>query len=189
MRIGIISSLIILDIVVAGIVAFFALNGYKRGGVKSFLSLLLLFVVTVVTLFLYERPAIFLQVSLEASSSLSRVVCFSSIFIVLYAASRIAFYMLSKLVPKIMVRGFIGGIFGIIFGIAEALLFVGIIFMNIAFYPIKPPLSDSLSFTLLKGIPRDAKEAVFWFLPKENDNPSLDTLIDEDSIPGLDIHA
>ena len=170
MHIGAISSLIILDIFVVGIVAFFAFNGYKRGGFKAFLSLLLLFIVAVITLSLYERPAMFLQVSLEASSSFARVLCFSIIFIALYTASRFVFHLFSKLASNIMARGSISGIIGAILGMAEAILFIGIIFMNIAFYPVKPPLSDSLSFTLLKDIPRDAKEAVFWFLPKEKDN-------------------
>ena len=68
-------------------------------------------------------------------------------------------------------------------------IFIGIIFMSIAFYPVKPPLSDSLSFMLLKDIPRDAKEAVFWFLPKEKENQYQNTLMDVNSISGLNIHA
>jgi membrane protein required for colicin V production len=170
MHIGAISSLIILDILVVGIMVFFALNGYKRGGFKAFLSLLLLFIVVVITLFLYERPAMFLQVSLEASSSFAKVLCFSIIFVVLYPVSRFVFHLFSKLTPNIMVKGSIIGILGVIFGAAEAILFIGIIFMNIAFYPVKPPLSDSLSFMLLKDIPADAKQAVFWFLPKDKEN-------------------
>jgi membrane protein required for colicin V production len=189
MHIGAISSLIILDIFVVGIIAFFAFNGYRRGGFKALLSLLSLSIVVVITLFLYERPAMFLQVSLEASSSLTKVVCFSSIFIILYIASRFVFHLFSKLSPNIMVRGSIGGILGAAFGVAEAILLISTIFMNIAFYPVKPPLSDSLSFVLLKDIPGDAKEAFFWFLPKEKKNQYQNSLTNVDSISGLNVHA
>ncbi|MEK7395971.1 MAG: CvpA family protein, partial [Candidatus Poribacteria bacterium] len=188
-HIGAISSLIILDIFVVGIVAFFAFNGYRRGGFKAFLSLLLLFIVVVITLSLYERPAMFLQVSLEASSSIAKVACFSIIFIILYTASRFVFHLFSKLASDIIVRGSIDGILGAIFGMAEAIFFMSIIFMNIAFYPVKPPLSDSLSFRLLKDIPGDVKGAFFWFLPKEKENQNQNSLIDVNSISGLNVHA
>lgn len=166
MNLAVISSLIILDIIVIGVLSLFAFSGYRRGGVKAVISLFLLYVVVLISMILYERPAIFLQVMFDVSSPLTRIICFSIIFIVLYTISRVVYFILSKLVASIAVRGVFSGILGSIFGILEAVILIGIIFMNINFYPVKPPLNDSLSFNLLKDVPKDIKEKSLWFLPE-----------------------
>ncbi|HGE69810.1 TPA: hypothetical protein ENX78_03170, partial [Candidatus Poribacteria bacterium] len=72
MNLAVISSLIILDIIVIGVLSLFAFSGYRRGGVKAVISLFLLYVVVLISMILYERPAIFLQVMFDVSSPLTR---------------------------------------------------------------------------------------------------------------------
>ncbi len=167
MSFAIVSSLIILDIVVIGILALFAFYGYRRGGIKSFLSLILLFVVVLISMLLYERPALFLQVMLDVSSPLTRVICFSIIFFIAYVISRVVYFILSRLIPELAIRGIFGGILGAIFSTMEAIILISIVFMNVNFFPIKPPLRDSLSFSVMKDIPKEIKEKSLWFLPSE----------------------
>lgn len=117
---------------------------------------------------LYERPALFLQVMFDVSSPVTRVICFSIIFVVFYVISRVVYFILSKLVSALVVRGIFSGVIGSLFSIAEAIILISVIFMNINFFPINPPMKDSLSFNIMKDIPKDIKESSLWFLPKDD---------------------
>lgn len=168
MNIAIISSLIILDIIVIGVLGLFAFQGYRRGGIKSLLSLFLLFIVVLLSMVLYERPALFLQVMLDVSSPITRVICFSIIFVVFYVISKVVYFILSKLLSTLAVRGALSGIIGSLFTIAEAIILISVVFMNVSFFPTNPIMKDSLSFNIMKDIPKDIKETCLWFLPKDD---------------------
>ncbi|MGB9598091.1 MAG: CvpA family protein [Candidatus Poribacteria bacterium] len=168
MSFAIISSLIILDIIVIGILALFAFHGYRRGAIKSLLSFFLILIVVLISMLLFERPALFLQVMFDVSSPITRVICFSIIFIVFYVISRVVYFVLSRLASALAVRGIFSGVIGSLFSIAEAIILVSVVFMNINFFPIRQPMTDALSFNIMKDIPKDLKESCLWFLPKDD---------------------
>jgi len=163
-------TMIGLDIVAVVVLILYGFTGFKRGGVKSFLSLLFLYIAFIVAMILFEKPAIYLQVTLDTKSSTARIVCFASIFVILIAITRYVYYISTKMFPKVLVRGIASGVIGAILGVIEGILLIGIIYMNIAFYPVNPPLSNTISFKVMKDIPIDIRDSSLWFLPSMRDS-------------------
>jgi len=163
-------TLIAFDLFVLGVIILFGFTGYRRGGVKSFISLLLLYISFIAAMVLYEKPSLYLQIALDTPSSLARLVCFAIFFAIFVAITRYISYILNKILTQVLVRGIIGGIIGMIFGAMEGILLISIVFMCIAFYPVNPPLKDSISFKTMKDIPVDLRDTSLWFLPNMDDS-------------------
>jgi uncharacterized membrane protein required for colicin V production len=163
-------AMIGLDIFVAAVLVLYGLTGFRRGGVKSFLSLLFLYIAFIIAIVLFEKPAVYLQVTLETKSSTARIVCFGSIFAVFVAVTRYVYFLTTRLFAQVLLRGLFSGITGAIFGIMEGILLIGIIYMSIAFYPVSAPLSDTISFRAIKDIPIEIRDSSLWFLPSMKDS-------------------
>jgi uncharacterized membrane protein required for colicin V production len=160
-----------LDIFVVVILILYGFTGFRRGGIKSFLSLLFLYIAFIVAMILFEKPAIYLQVTLDTKSSTARMVCFASIFAVLVVLTRYLYHISTKVFIKhVLVRSISSGVIGAILGVMEGFLLIGIIYMNIAFYPVNPPLSNTISFKVMKDIPIDLRDSSLWFLPSMRDS-------------------
>jgi uncharacterized membrane protein required for colicin V production len=163
-------TLIILDLFIIGVLILYGFNGFRRGGIKSLLSLFFLYISFIATMLLYERPAMYMQVELDTNSSLSKIVFFAIIFAIIATVTRYIYYFLTKMLADVLLRGLISGVIGAFFGLMEGILIIGIVFMCIAFYPVSPPLSDTVSFKILKEIPIDVRDSSLWFLPKMRDS-------------------
>jgi uncharacterized membrane protein required for colicin V production len=159
-----------LDIFVAAVLILYGFTGFRRGGIKSFLSLLFLYIAFIAAMILFEKPAVYLQVTLDTKSSTARIVCFASIFVILIALTRYIYYISTKVFTHILVRSIISGVLGAVLGVMEGILLIGIIYMNIAFYPVNPPLSNTISFKVMKDIPIDVRDSSLWFLPSMRDS-------------------
>jgi uncharacterized membrane protein required for colicin V production len=159
-------TLIAFDLFVFGVIVLFGFTGYRRGGIKSFISLLLLYLSFIAAMVLYEKPSLYLQITLDTPSSLARLICFAIFFAIFIVITRYVNYVITKiLAAQVLVRGIIGGIIGMIFGTMEGILLISIIFMCIAFYPVNPPLRDAISFKAMKNIPVDLRDTSLWFMP------------------------
>jgi len=163
-------TMIGLDIFVVAVLILYGFTGFRRGGIKSFLSLLFLYIAFIVAMILFEKPAVYLQVTLDTKSSTARIVCFASIFVILIALTRYIYYISTKVFTHVLVRSIISGVLGAILGVMEGILLIGIIYMNIAFYPVNPPLSNTISFKVMKDIPIDVRDSSLWFLPSMRDS-------------------
>lgn len=163
-------TMIGLDIFIAAVLILYGVTGFRRGGVKSFLSLFFLYIAFIVAIILFERPAMYLQVTLDTKSSTAKIVCFGSIFVIFVALTRYIYILTTRIFAQVLVRGTVSGIIGAIFGVMEGILLIGIIYMNIAFYPVTPPLSDTVSFKVMKDIPVDIRDSSLWFLPSMRDS-------------------
>ena len=163
-------TMIGLDIFVVAVLILYGFTGFRRGGIKSFLSLLFLYIAFIVAMILFEKPAVYLQVTLDTKSSTARIVCFASIFVILIALTRYIYYISTKVFTHVLVRSIISGVLGAILGAMEGILLIGIIYMNIAFYPVNPPLSNTISFKVMKDIPIDVRDSSLWFLPGMRDS-------------------
>jgi uncharacterized membrane protein required for colicin V production len=159
-----------LDIFISILLILYGLTGFRRGGIRSFLSLLFLYIAFIISMILFEKPAIYLQVVLETKSSTAKIVCFGIIFTVFVAITRYLYYLATKVFAQVLVRGLVSGILGAVFGIIEGIFLIGIIYMNIAFYPVYPPLSDTVSFKAMKDIPIYIRDSSLWFLPNMKDS-------------------
>jgi len=171
-----------LDIFIAVVLIFYGLTGFRRGGIKSFLSLLFLFIAFIITMILFEKPAVYLQVTQETNSSITKVICFSSIFLILVAITRYIYYIVTKIFTKVLLRGTLSGIIGVVFALIEGILLISIVYMNIAFYPVKPPLSDTVSFRMMKDIPVDIRDSALWFLPSMTESFTQDEYIYKEKV-------
>jgi len=163
-------TMIGLDIFVVAVLILYGFTGFRRGGIKSFLSLLFLYIAFIIAMILFEKPAVYLQVTLDTKSSTARIVCFASIFVILIALTRYIYYISTKVFTHVLVRSIISGVLGAILGVMEGILLIGIIYMNIAFYPVNPPLSNTISFKVMKDIPIDVRDSSLWFLPSMRDS-------------------
>ena len=163
-------TMIGLDIFVVAVLILYGFTGFRRGGIKSFLSLLFLYIAFIIAMILFEKPAIYLQVTLDTKSSTARIVCFASIFVILVALTRYIYYISTKVFTHVLVRSILSGVIGAILGVIEGILLIGIIYMNIAFYPVNPPLSNTISFKVMKDIPIDIRDSSLWFLPSMRDS-------------------
>jgi uncharacterized membrane protein required for colicin V production len=163
-------AMIGLDIFIAVVLIMYGLAGFRRGGVKSFLSLLFLYIAFIISMILFEKPAVYLQVVLETKSSTARIVCFGIIFAIFIALTRYFYYLATKLFAQVLIRGIFSGIAGALFGIMEGILIIGIIYMCIGFYPVTPPLSETMSFRVIKDIPVEIRDSSLWFLPSMKDS-------------------
>ena len=163
-------TMIGLDIFVVAVLILYGFTGFRRGGIKSFLSLLFLYIAFIIAMILFEKPAVYLQVTLDTKSSTARIVCFASIFVILIALTRYIYYISTKVFTHILVRSIISGVLGAVLGVMEGILLIGIIYMNIAFYPVNPPLSNTVSFRVMKDIPIDVRDSSLWFLPSMRDS-------------------
>lgn len=175
-------AMIGLDIFIAVVLIFYGLTGFRRGGIKSFLSLLFLFIAFIITMILFEKPAVYLQVTQETNSSITKVICFSSIFLILVAITRYIYYIVTKIFTKVLLRGTLSGIIGVVFALIEGILLISIVYMNIAFYPVKPPLSDTVSFRMMKDIPVDIRDSALWFLPSMTESFTQDEYIYKEKV-------
>ncbi len=180
-------SMIFFDIYVLGLIMLAGFNGYRRGGLRAFLSMFWIYVSLICTMMLYNRIAMSLQLTFDAPSSLSRLIGFVSIFAIIFTITRTFNIFVEKWLKPVVVESSLGSILGIAFGAIEALLMVGIIFMNISFYPVSAPLSDSLSFRTLYGVPYKVAEYSLWFAPDlvNSDKPLISpskqrSIFDED---------
>jgi uncharacterized membrane protein required for colicin V production len=160
----------VFDVFVLGIIILFGFNGYRRGWVKSLVSLVFLYLSFIAAIILYEWPSMYLQIMLGTSTPVSRVVCFSIFFIIFVVITRYIYYLIIRLNTQVLVRGVLSGIAGAALGTIEGILLIGIIFMNIAFYPLTYPLKDSTSFMVIKDIPVDIRDHSLWFLPSMQDS-------------------
>lgn len=163
-------TMIGLDILSVAVLILYGFTGFRRGGIKSFLSLLFLYIAFIVAMILFEKPAIYLQVTLDTKSSTARIVCFAIIFVILIALTRYIYYISTKVFTKVLVISTASGVIGAILGVMEGILLIGIIYMNIAFYPVNPPLSNTISFKVMKDIPVDIRDSSLWFLPSMKDS-------------------
>lgn len=165
------SSIILFDIFILGLILLASINGYKKGGIRSFLSLFWVFISLIATAALYKKIALFLQITFETSSPFTLILSFMILFIIFFSLSRIINFFISGLLKSVLAGSLIGNIIGTIFGAIEAMLIIGIVFMNISFYPVKPPLRDSTSFNTIRQIPIKTIEYCLWFSddsPKKN---------------------
>jgi len=158
-------ALIAFDLFVFGVIILFGFTGYRRGGIKSFISLFLLYLSFIATMILYEKPSLYLQITLDTPSPLARLVCFAIFFAIFVAITRYVNYIITKILTQVLIRGIISGIIGMFFGAIEGILLISIIFMGIAFYPVNPPLKDAISFKVMKDIPVNLRDTSLWFLP------------------------
>jgi len=161
----VIVTLIAFDLFVFGVIVLFGFNGYRRGGIKSFISLIFLYLSFIAAMVLYEKPSLYLQITLDTPSPLARLVCFAIFFAIFVAITRYVNYIITKILTQVLIRGIISGIIGIFFGAIEGILLISIIFMSIAFYPVNPPLKDAISFKVMKDIPVNLRDTSLWFLP------------------------
>jgi uncharacterized membrane protein required for colicin V production len=158
-------TLIAFDLFVFGVIVLFGFTGYRRGGIKSFISLFLLYLSFIAAMILYEKPSLYLQITLDTPSPLARLVCFAIFFAIFVAITRYVSYIINKILTQVLIRGIISGIIGVFFGAMEGILLISIIFMVIAFYPVNPPLKDAISFKVMKDIPVNLRDTSLWFLP------------------------
>jgi len=176
-------SMIFFDVFVLVLIILAGFNGYRRGGLRAFLSMFWIYISLICTMMLYNRIAMSMQVTFDAASSLSRLIGFISIFAITFTITRTFNIFVEKWLRSVVVESKLSSILGIIFGAIEALLMVGIIFMNMSFYPVTPPLSDSLSFKSLYRVPYKVAEYSLWFAPDlvASDKP----IIEPSKQPGL----
>jgi uncharacterized membrane protein required for colicin V production len=158
--------LIAFDLFVFGVIILFGFTGYRRGGIKSFINLIFLYLSFIAAMVLYEKPSLYLQITLDTPSPLARLVCFAIFFAIFVVITRYVNYIITKiLTTQVLIRGIISGIIGMFFGAIEGILLISIIFMSIAFYPVNPPLKDAISFKVMKDIPVELRDTSLWFLP------------------------
>jgi uncharacterized membrane protein required for colicin V production len=140
------------DIFILGLIMLAGFNGFKRGGIRTLLSLFWIYLSFIATVFLYERIALFIQVTFDNRSPMAMVISFCSIFAVVFAITRVINFLVTKLLKPVLVDSNISCIIGAILGVFVGILIIGIVFMVIAFYPVKPPLSDSFSFQIISQV-------------------------------------
>jgi len=145
-------GMIILDLAVLVLIILSAFNGYRRGAIKAFFSFFWLLAAFIATSLLYEKAATFLQALNDVSTAFARVTCFSIIFIAIFISVKAVDFILMRLLGSLDPKSRSSSIIGIILGIMYGVLFASIIMMNVAFYPPKPPFSNSISFKTMKTI-------------------------------------
>jgi uncharacterized membrane protein required for colicin V production len=144
--------MIFFDIFILGLIMLAGFNGFRRGGIRSLLSLFWIYISFIATAFFYERMALFIQVTFENKSPMAMVISFCFIFAVVFAITRVINFLLTKLIKPVLVDSNISCIIGALLGVFEGILIIGIVFMVIAFYPVNPPLSNSFSFQIISQV-------------------------------------
>jgi len=177
-------TIIIFDVFVFLIIILAGINGFKKGGMRAFLGFLWIYISFILSAILYMRIAVFLQVTFETTSPSAKIIGFVPIFILVFAITRVFNFLLTRLLKTYLLNSVFGSSIGAIFGAMEAILLISIIFMNMAFYPVHPPLSDSISFKIFNDLPYQVRNYSLWFLPDSmiNDSPVYEQKKERDII-------
>ena len=155
--ISVASVMSLADIIVLGVVIFFAFYGLKRGALRTLYSILRIYFSFIITILFYEKLALLLQANTGITSAVALIVSFTSLFCML----AIIVWLTGVLVRKRIANppqtdNTLSRIGGIVLGVLESVLLMSIIIMAIDFYPAenkaRSPLEDTLSYKVIKNI-------------------------------------
>lgn len=166
-------TMTLIDLFVFGLTVLFSLNGFRSGALRSLFSLLWVYIVLVITALFYGKAATLLQATSNTSSPVAQVICFSIIFIILFAITQIINFLLMRLLRLVEPKGISSRIIGTIFGTVEGILIISIVIMNIAFFPVKPPLKDMVFYKTMKNIAPGVVDVTIGHIPYLKDSVDL----------------
>ena len=122
------------DILVLGVVVFFAIRGLMRGALRELFSFLRFYFSFIAAAILYRTLSSYLYENTEISLWLLHIITFSFIFFVLLFIIWLIEALISRWVTKPETRSGLSRIGGAIFGLAEGILVVSAIIMVINFH-------------------------------------------------------
>ncbi|MGQ9608635.1 MAG: CvpA family protein [bacterium] len=169
-------ELIILDLFVLGFITLCAFNGLRRGAIRTFFSLLWFYISFIITMLLYERVAVFFQAVDGKPSYIARIICFSIIFVLFSAVSKVFNILIIRLLTILISEGMSSRVIGAILGIIEGIFLASIVMMNISFYPKELNIKNTVSYKMTKNIAQDVNNFTFrymlsnkWFVKPRTD--------------------
>jgi uncharacterized membrane protein required for colicin V production len=163
---GILTSMIFFDIFIFCMILLGGFSGMRRGGLRTFFSLFWIYLSFICTSLLYGKIALSFQMTFDTHTPTVKLISFISVFVLSYIVTQLINIFLVKWIMKpVLTYSTFSNILGAVFGILEASIVIGIIFMNMSFYTIRPPLSESIAFNTMRQIPSKVAEYSTWFLP------------------------
>ena len=145
------------DLLFLGIIAVFAVYGFKRGVLATLYSILQIYFSFIIAVLLYEKSALLLQAMFDISSAAARIICFTTFFI----AFLVTIWATSVFLKKRISREYVSDsglsrIGGGVLGLLEGVLLISIAIMDINFYTVpdgaKSPLEDALTYKVIKHV-------------------------------------
>lgn len=168
----------LVDILIFGAIILFGFNGFRQGVLRVLVGFLRVYFSFIITTFLYERAAIFLQATFGTSSPLAQTICFAAIFAIFWAVMWAVGLILKKISKPLQTSGSLSKIGGTILGIVEGMLIVSIVIMGISFYSapeIQSPLEDSVSYRLVKQVAPGIKDFTVGRIPRLKETDTLES--------------
>ena len=168
------------DILVFGVVIFFAFRGFMRGVLRELFSFLRVYFSFIVAAILYGKAQNLLQRIFDMSPWLAQIITFTTIFIIFLVLLWLVGAIVGKRIAKPETRSGLSRIGGTILGLAEGILIVSTIIMVVNFHStsqeVRSPLEDAISYKAVEPIApsiRDFSIKPFPFLkdiPKKSES-------------------
>ena len=152
------------DFFAAGVIGLLAFNGFRRGVLGAFFTLLRIYLTFIITALSYERAALPFQARLSASTSTSQIFCFITIFVLVFAAAwAVEIVLRRKISESPGGRKKPSRIGGIILGLFQGILLLSILYMNVDFFPASDRggtsrLEDAFSHKLVRHVAPGIKD-------------------------------
>ena len=159
----------IIDIVLLIILSTFVISGYSFGLIRSVGS----FIGTISGIFLatqwYGRVAQYLEPLFFGNTTLSKVLCFLLVLLIVDVVVTIVFYIIDKAVGWLPLIKGINKIGGIVFGFLKGAISISILVYIINLFPLWPFLVNQLRGSLVAPYLINVIAKVMPFLPSAID--------------------
>ena len=169
------------DILVFGVIIFFAFRGFMRGALRELFSFLRIYFSFIVAAVLYKKSKSLLQHMFDMPSWLAEMITFIAIFVILLFILWLIGAIVGKRISKPESKSKLSKIGGIVLGLAEGVLVVSVIIMVVNFHSssheVQSPLEDAVSYKAVEPIApsiRDFTTRSFSFLKKTSSKPEPD---------------
>ena len=145
------------DMIIIGVIVFFAFKGFTLGAVRAFFAIFRVYFSFIITLLVYKKIAPVPEATFDMPSWLAQMICFMTVFGVLALTLWIAEHMIRKRMwepPE--TSNSLNKVGGIILGLLEGILIMSIITMGIEIYDVpdnaRSPLEDAASYKAIKPV-------------------------------------
>ena len=143
---------VVIDIVILGVCALFAIRGFLQGFVHEVLSLLAFVAGYFAALLLNEKMSVWLQGSIGVSDTIGIAISSVVLFVVAYIAVRFIEVQLTRFVNLIMLSS-LNRISGLLIGTAKGVVIILILVYAIRVQPIFPNVTESMQLSTSKILP------------------------------------
>ncbi len=145
------------DLLFLGIIAVFAVYGFKRGVLATLYNILQIYFSFIIAVLFYEKLALLLQAVSNISSAAARMICFTTLFIAFLVTVWATGVFLRKRVSRESDSDSgLSRIGGGALGLLEGVLLISIAIMDINFYAVpdgtKSPLEDAVTYKVIKHV-------------------------------------